>query len=113
MWNYSRDLLERDSSTWTPGPADQDFWGAVRAIAEQLGSDGCTGIPDFYVGPCFRHDIHYRTHADLAGRPLSRHDADRRFRLGIQAHSPFGVLSPMSYWRWAGVRLFGRRAWNG
>ena len=106
------EILARDDAT-PPDPSDTEFWETVRRLALEAGSNGCTGVPDFFLDCCYLHDIFYRTGHDLAGRPISRDEADRRFRLCIQTRSVFGVLSPMSYWRWLGVRLFGGRAWNG
>lgn len=52
------------------------------------------------------------------GEPVTRAWADARFRSVIQslsivrrAYLP-GWLSPMSWWRWTGVRLGGRRTWE-
>ena len=106
------EILARDDAT-PPDPSDTEFWETVRRLALAAGSNGCTGVPDFYAYNCWLHDLHYRFGHDLSGRPLSRDDADRRLRLGIQARSLFGILSPMSWWRWFGVRLFGGRSWNG
>lgn len=92
-------------------PSDSAYWRAIRRRAQELGSDGCTAVPDFYRDVCLEHDVHYRTHARLDGSPIRRAEADRLLRLGIQARSPFGRASPMSWWRWAAVRAFGRRAW--
>lgn len=89
-----------------------DYRARVRQRAAELRSDGCTGVPEFYQDACFEHDVHYRTGATLDGVPLTRADADRIFRHRIQAMSPFGVFSPMSWWRWAAVRLFGASAWH-
>lgn len=84
-----------------------DYWQRVRARAHALGSDGCTKVPDFYVDCCYEHDVHVRTGLTLQGQALTKADADARFRQCIQQHSPLGRLSPLSWWRWAGVRLYG------
>lgn len=94
-------------------PKDDVYWDRVRARARELGSDGCTAVPDFYLDSCLEHDIHYRTHAWLDGSPITRSQADQRFREVIQSRSWFGVASPMSWWRWAGLRLGGDAAWEG
>ena len=60
----------------------------------------------------FEHDIHYRTHAWLDGAPIFKSEADARFRQVIQARSFLGRVSPMAWWRWAGVALFGGKAWD-
>ena len=89
----------------------EEYWQRVRERAAELGSDGCSGVPDFYLDCCLEHDIHYRTGYRLDGTRLTREDADTQLRQCIQARSTFGRLSPMAWWRWAGVRLFGQRAW--
>lgn len=89
------------------------YWLRIRQWAADLESDGCTGVPDFFSDACKEHDCHYRTHHWLDGTPISRPETDERFRRVIQSRSVFGVISPMAWWRWAGVRLFGRGAWSG
>ena len=84
-----------------------DYWQAVRERAADLQSDGCSNVTDLYLDCCLEHDIHYRTGKTLAGVEISRQEADKVFRSCIQSRSPFKVFSPMSWWRWAGVRIFG------
>lgn len=86
---------------------------AVWTLGRRLGSDGCTGVADWYLIACYDHDIAYRTGLTLDGRPLTRAEADRRFRWAIQHESRLGRLAPMAWWRWIGVRLFGYFAWGG
>lgn len=87
------------------------YWNWVRVRAAELESDGCTGVPDFYADCCLEHDLAYRTgldpRASFVGRsiPISRAAADRRLRECIQARSKFGRFSPLSWTRWAGLRL--------
>jgi len=88
------------------------YWRRVRQVAAALKSDGCTGVVDIYKDACLEHDIHYRLGRTLGGYVITRADADRRFRLVMQSRSPFGRISPMSWWRWAGVRIGGRAIWN-
>jgi len=90
----------------------------VKAEAARIGSDGCSGVPDFYWIICLEHDIHYATHKDFfTGAPLTKEDADRYLKWGIQYHSSLGRQSPMALWRyWAlsekkGVGL-GSGAWE-
>lgn len=85
----------------------------VRLVAKALGSDGCSGVPNFYLDACLEHDAHYRLGKTLDGVPITRAQADATFRSRIQSMSPFGVASPMALWRWAGVRLFGGSSWKG
>lgn len=87
------------------------YWDCVRQVAAELGSDGCTGVPDFFLDACLEHDVHYRLHKTVSGQPITRQEADTRFREGIQHASYLGVCSPMAWWRWAGVRLFGGSSW--
>jgi hypothetical protein len=86
-------------------PANDLYWFQVRTVAELLQSDGCTGVPDFHCDACYEHDIHWRTGHSIHGLPLTTAQANARFRRVIQSRSRFGVLSPMSWWRWAGVTL--------
>lgn len=86
---------------------NRDYWQRVRARAAALGSDGCTKVPDLYVDCCYEHDVHVRTGLTLHGQAMTKADADARFRQCLQQHSPLGVLSPLSWWRWAGVRVYG------
>lgn len=88
------------------------YWARVVDRAKELGSDGCSGVPDFYLLGCLEHDVHYRTHKRIDGTSITRSEADAALRSYIQEHSPFGVFSPMAWWRWAAVRLLGRRAWG-
>jgi len=84
----------------------------VRYRAAKLKADGCTGVPDFYRDGCLEHDLAYRLHRDSMDLPITKAEADRRFRWYIQHHSWFGLCSPMSWWRWAAVKWFGNKAWN-
>lgn len=93
--------------------SNNEYWQKVREEAAKLEADGCSGVPDFHLDCCLEHDIHYRTRFTIDGQPISRRKADARFRKCIQSRSKFGKMSPMSWWRWAGVRIFGRSAWKG
>ena len=88
------------------------YWGLIREWASDLEADGCSGVPDFFLDACLEHDCHYRAHEWLDGTPIFRSEADERFRRVIQSRSVIGPLSPMAWWRWVGVRLFGRSAWS-
>ncbi|HYE89541.1 MAG TPA: hypothetical protein VEA38_00920 [Terriglobales bacterium] len=89
-----------------------DYWARVRQRAAELGSDGCSVVADFYLDACLEHDIHYRTHRRLDGTPITKAEADALFRQRIQERSCLGRFSPMSWWRWAAVALFGGSAWG-
>jgi hypothetical protein len=82
-----------------------DYWDLVRAKAKELNSDGCTVVADIYVDCCFEHDLAYRTGLTVYGDPITRKEADVRFRKCIQSHSKLGKFSPLSWVRYAGVRL--------
>lgn len=102
-------LLTLSTTDWRRVTEDD-----LKVIAEAIQTDGCTGVADFYLCACILHDYWYRTGVDLDGvTPITRAEADRRFRRIIQQRSVFGRLSPMSWWRWAGVRLLGASSWKG
>ena len=84
----------------------------ITNIKLYIDSDGCTGVPDFYKDECIKHDFYYRTHHDFSGKLLYKYEADLLFMQGIQAKSKFGKWSPMSYWRYLGVLLFAKTAWE-
>lgn len=88
-----------------PPPACSPYWERVRFVAKELHSDGCSGVPDFYVDACFEHDIHWRTGCTLDGETITTAQANTRFRRVIQSRSKMGILSPLSWWRWAGVSI--------
>ena len=91
---------------------DEAYWEQVRAVADEIESDGCSKVPDFYGIACAEHDIHYRLHHRLDGSPITKAEADWEFRQAIQSHSKLGRFSPMSWWRWLGVKWFGQKAWE-
>lgn len=84
----------------------------LQRVYEAIESDGCTGVPDFYLCSCIKHDFWYCTHRDFDGNEITRAEADARFRKDIQSRSLYGPLSPMSWWRWLAVRIFGKKPWN-
>lgn len=84
------------------------YWDHVYAKGAELKTDGCSFVSQAFHQCCVEHDVHYRTHKRLDGSAITRAEADKRFRECMQMRSRFGVLSPMAWWRWAGVRLFGR-----
>lgn len=91
-------------------------------------SDGCTAVSELYQWCCFEHDLAYRYGKDprdayrlakqgsltywLAAGKIKRSEADSRFKRCIQEHSPLGRFSPVSYWRWLGVRIGGWFKWR-
>lgn len=86
------------------------YWDLVYAKAAELSSDGCSYVTEAFHQCCLEHDIHYRTGRRLNVKPITRRQADQRFRECMQMRSRFGKFSPMAWWRWAGVRIFGRFA---
>lgn len=98
-------LSTRDPNIFT----DAD-WNLVRFYTR---SDGCTRVPNFHIKACWEHDFYFRTHHDFCGHVISFWDANRLFRIRIQRLSLLGVCSPISWWRWLGVTLLGRNAWDG
>lgn len=90
----------------------EEYWQRVKERAAELLSDGCSGVPDFHVICCLEHDIAYRTGQTVDGESLTRAEADARFRRCIQSRSLLGFFSPMSWWRWLGVRVGGSASWQ-
>jgi hypothetical protein len=84
----------------------------IQLIKTYICSDGCTGVADWYVEACIVHDFWYRTHRDFNGSPITKAEADKRFRRKIQKLSPAGFLSPMALWRWMGVKFLAGKAWD-
>ena len=79
----------------------------LKALHDSTHSDGCTGVPDFYLDCCVIHDLAYKYGIDPWGQPVTRAEADAGLRKCIQQKSKLRWFSPMSWWRYAGVRLFG------
>lgn len=105
------------------------YWEFVHAEAGLIGSDGCSKVSGLNLECCEEHDLGYRHGCDprsayrhfregienywaLADR-ITRGEVDKRFRVCLQARSLFGIVSPMAWWRWAGVRVFGKGAYRG
>lgn len=85
-------------------------WDLIWAYTK---SDGCTGVIDYLVKSCWEHDFYFRTHHDFCGKVISFWEANRRYRIRMQRCSKLGILSPISWWRWLGVSLLGKAAWEG
>ena len=84
----------------------------LRAWAVATGSDGCTGVPDFFRACCDAHDYKYTLGETPRGVKVTKAEADQQFRDCIQARSRLRFLSPLSWWRWLAVRQFGRGVWQ-
>jgi hypothetical protein len=95
-----------------------DYPVYVRVEARLINSDGCSFVPDFYLIVCQEHDIHYAWHEDFyTGDDISKEDADRYLKWGIQFHSFFGRWSPMAWWRYRALSKkkglgLGQDAWE-
>jgi hypothetical protein len=89
-------------------PRTPEDWAAFEKASASVGSNGCTGVPDFYRSCCDVHDYFYRTGRSWRdGTPVSRAEADRVLRACIQTRSLIGRFSPLSWIRWGAVRLLG------
>jgi hypothetical protein len=84
----------------------------LQALAESIGSDGCTHALEVDVDCCWEHDWAYVTGTTPRGVVVTKAEADQRFRDCAQRRSSFRYFSPLSWWRWAGVRLGGRGVWS-
>lgn len=93
-----------------PRRLQRRYWERIRDKASELGTDGCTGATGLFAECCAEHDVHYRLGATLDGRPITKREADDRFLACMQSRSIFGWYSPMAWWRYAAVRVFGRAA---
>ena len=78
-------------------------------LAAALGGDGCSSAPDLFFRPCCdEHDVYYRTGRDADGAPITRAEADRRFRLCMKANGKTFIGRHVLSWvYWGAVRLFG------
>ena len=105
------------------------YWEWVRSEAALIGTDGCSAVMGFHVECCFEHDLSYRYakdpraayRAEQAGVvadvwayavPITRAEADARFRQCHQNRSKLGRWSPMAIYRWLGVKWCGQAAWD-
>lgn len=95
--------MDRNSAPTTAKERDQVIEAAIdKVVEDQWKPNGCTGVPDIWVECCNEHDVDYYEGI------LTRAEADAKFRRCMQAKSIFGRWSPMAFWRWCGVRMFGR-----
>lgn len=94
MTRIAAGLIERD-----------DYRKRIEARAAELGTDGCTAVKDWNRVCCWHHDIMCRTGQDIDGNTVTREEADYLFWECNRLRSPFSLLSPRSWMRWAGVRI--------
>lgn len=104
-------------------PNDEIYWVRVEAMAELLETNGCSGPARLtqwlsYHLPwlcwvrdrekyCWEHDIHYRIDVWVDGVAITRREADVVYLWRHQRRSIFGVVTPMGWWRFGALRLFG------
>ncbi len=84
----------------------------VRTLKVAINSDGCTGVIDVYGNCCVFHDLGYRFHIDIYGRPVDRNQVDDGFRRCMQKKSLMKWFNPMSWWRYAAVRWIGDKFYS-
>lgn len=100
----------------------------IRSEATLIDTDGCSSVSGLRMDCCLEHDVsfffgkdprdayrHERTGSYMPwedAAPITFDEANRRFRKCHQVRSKFGQWSPMAWWRWAGVALFSREAWE-
>lgn len=84
----------------------------IKALSDAIDSDGCSVVSEIYHPCCVVHDLGYRHGVDPYGQRITRRQTDANFRKCIQAESSLGRLSPTSWIRWLGVRVFGRFVYN-
>mgnify|MGYP001603031915 CR=1 FL=1 len=81
-----------------------------------IATDGCSGVPDFYLNWCIIHDWWYRTHRNLDGTPITKDQADKGIAEGIRSQSWLGRFSPMAWWRQRGLQKWfkksSKKAWD-
>lgn len=85
--------------------AGKRYWERIADKAAELGTDGCTGATGAFRDCCLEHDIHWRTGKTLDGTPISKQEANNRFRSCMQSRSIFGYYSPVAWYRWCAVSL--------
>ena len=105
------------------------YWSWIKAEAKAINSDGCSWVSELYRPCCLQHDLSYY-YAKLPESAYSyyiqdvvdpweqatwasRLDADQGFKACIQKRSRIKKWSPLSWIRYAGVRLFGSGIWEG
>jgi hypothetical protein len=89
------------------------YQDAMRRWAQDLGSDGCSKVPDFRLPACYEHDCHWQVRRTLFGDPITIQQANNRFWDSTRRLSPLPrglkFLDPMAAWRWIAVSLNGLR----
>lgn len=88
------------------------YFERIRDEADRLGADGCTFGSAAFRDCCREHDCHYRCGVTLDGEPITRDEADLRFRACMQNRSVLGWWSPMAHFRYWILKHFGQKAWD-
>lgn len=104
------------------------YWEWIKSEAALIGTDGCSAVLGFHVECCLEHDASYAHAKDPRSAyrfarlgsvdaweradPITRAEADRRFRQCHQNRSRFGRWSVMAFYRWLGVKWGGQKAWD-
>jgi hypothetical protein len=104
------------------------FLAWVESEAALIKTDGCSKVSGAFRSCCRVHDLAYHHGKDavsayrlyLAGEAecwlhattITRAQADAEFRRCTQANSALGFFSIAALWRWAGVRIGGKGAWD-
>jgi hypothetical protein len=94
-----------------PEHLHESYWERVRDRAAEMGCDGCSMATGAYLDCCLEHDLHYRLGTTLKGVPITKADADLRFRSCMQTRSKLGWFSPMAWWRYWAVKWRGKGIW--
>lgn len=86
-----------------PGKNDKEYWALIEYWAKHYGSDGCTGVKDWYVQACWEHDYHHKYGVTLFREPITFDETNTRFRQVIQMFSKMKWFSPLSWERYLAV----------
>ena len=91
-----------------------DYQAWLREKAVELGTDGCSWVTEAFHIWCLEHDIAYRTRRWPSGLyrgksiPMTYKQADDLLFERIVGDSAFGMLSPIAWVRWIGLRTINR-----
>lgn len=97
------------------------YWDWIESEAALINTDGCSKVSGVYRRCCLQHDLAYYYARDPVSAyrvswdnaiPTTKGEADVAFRRCMQSQSRFGFFSPIALYRWLGVKLAGKKAWN-
>jgi hypothetical protein len=84
-----------------------------RRIAEFIKSDGCTGVPDWFLNGCIQHDWGFRTHRDFEGNWVTEHEVNGWLKEYVQKRSWLGRWSLVAFVRYQFLeKLLPKRVWD-